>query len=129
MFRISIIITSLMVVLISCARFEKRAPRYDQTQCPICQAKNNGVCSYCNGTKKCMFCNGEKERLTVIPNRTAPGIKQGSFKTPCPYCNGTGICTYCEQSGKCWVCQGSGKVGTTWDFLNRKKPAEVARTQ
>jgi RecJ-like exonuclease len=120
----------LVTVLFSCAHLEQRSPRYDPHQCPICQNATDGTCTYCNGTKECMFCKGKKERLTVVPNRTGPGIKKISYiMKPCPYCEGTGVCTYCKGSGKCWTCNGTGKVSDKWVFLVSRKPAPLKITE
>ena len=130
MIRSVLTLVTFMALFTSCARFDQRAPRYDVHQCPICQNTTGGVCTYCEGIKKCMFCNGQKVRKTVIPNRTGPGIKKISYiMKPCPYCNGTGVCTYCEGTGKCWTCNGTGKVSDDWTFLVARKPAPFKITK
>jgi RecJ-like exonuclease len=101
----------------SCARMDKRAPRYDASECPFCSVKP-GVCSYCNGTKKCSFCGGSGIRKTGTPTIAEAGIKKTSYEEKCPYCKGTGVCRYCQGTGKCWACDGTGKV-TSWDFYEK----------
>jgi RecJ-like exonuclease len=108
--------------LVSCARMDKRAARYDEKQCPFCTTKP-GVCSYCNGTKKCSFCDGKGKRKTVSPNIPEENIKPGSYEEQCPYCKGSGTCRYCRGSGICWACKGSGKV-ENWDFYEQSRQAK-----
>jgi RecJ-like exonuclease len=101
----------------SCARMEAREPRYNASACPFCSLKP-GVCSYCEGTKKCTFCNGTGKRHTVSPAVPEENVKGGEYTEACPYCKGTGVCRYCDGKGFCWACGGSGKSGD-WDFYSR----------
>jgi hypothetical protein len=103
----------------SCARMDKRSPRYDEKQCPFCTTKP-GVCTYCGGTKKCSFCDGTGKRKTVTPELAEENIKAGSYTEECPYCKGTGTCRYCSGNGKCWACKGTAKINN-WDFYNQSK--------
>ena len=103
----------------SCARMDQREARYDEKACPFCST-NKGVCSYCEGTKKCTFCDGTGTRTTVSPAIESEGIKRSSYEEKCPYCKGTGVCRYCEGSGKCWACEGSAQAGD-WKFYERMK--------
>ena len=101
--------------LLSCAREERRAKRYDEHECPFCSTKK-GVCSYCKGTKKCSFCGGKGKRTAVVPDIPDKKINKTSYEEICPYCHGKGVCTYCNGSGICATCKGSGRI-ESWDFL------------
>jgi DnaJ-class molecular chaperone len=103
------------ITLLSCAREERRAKRYDEHECPFCTTKK-GVCSYCKGTKKCSFCGGKGKRTTVVPEFPDKKINKSSYEETCPYCHGKGVCTYCNGSGICATCKGSGRI-ESWDFL------------
>jgi len=110
---------SSVAIVSSCARMEKRTPRYDEKQCPFCTTKP-GSCNYCNGTGKCTFCKGTGKRKTVTPYIADENIKPASYEEECPFCKGTGKCRYCQGSGKCHVCKGTGKIDN-WDFYNQLK--------
>ena len=107
------------LALVSCARDEKRAPRYDPRECPFCTPKK-GVCSYCNGSKKCEFCSGTGKRTIAVPNLPAKGITASAYEETCPHCNGKGVCRYCGGTGTCWACDGTGKVDS-WDFYSKSR--------
>lgn len=104
-----------MASLLSCARNEKRAKRYDEHECPFCTAKK-GVCMYCKGTKKCSFCGGTGKRTVVVPALPEKGILTTKYSEACPFCQGKQACTYCGGSGVCKTCKGSGRI-ENWDFL------------
>jgi RecJ-like exonuclease len=109
---------STALVALSCARDEKRAPRYDPKECPFCTIKR-GVCSYCKGSKRCPFCNGKGKRKATAPKM--PGLaadRNVSYEEECPYCKGGRSCTYCGGSGICWACGGSGRI-ESWDFQSK----------
>jgi RecJ-like exonuclease len=101
----------------SCARSEKRAERYQPSECPFCSTKS-GVCSYCQGETKCTFCGGSGKRTTKVPELPAEGIAASQYEEECTYCKGSGTCRYCKGSGKCWACGGDGKV-ESWDFYEK----------
>jgi DnaJ-class molecular chaperone len=106
---------------ISCAREEKRAPRYDPHTCPFCSfSREKGVCTYCNGSKKCGFCNGTGTRKVVVPDLPAKGIASTGYEEKCPHCGGRGVCRYCNGKGTCWACDGTGKVDS-WDFHSKSR--------
>jgi RecJ-like exonuclease len=105
----------------SCARMDKRDPRYNPSECPFCHgfASAPGVCSYCAGSKKCSFCGGTGTRKTGTPPIIEENIPKNSYSEPCPYCKEKpGVCRYCQGTGKCWACDGTGKV-TSWDFFDK----------
>ena len=110
------------LTLASCARDEKRAPRYDARECPFCTTRK-GICTYCNGTKKCTFCNGKGRRKVVVPDLPEQNIKQSSYEEACPYCDGKGVCRYCGGKGICWACDGTGRI-ESWDFQSKAKELE-----
>jgi DnaJ-class molecular chaperone len=103
--------------LVSCARDEKRARRYDPHECPFCPLKK-GVCRYCNGSTKCEFCNGTGKRKVSVPNLPAKGISASGYEETCPHCGGKGVCRYCGGKGTCWACDGTGKVDS-WDYYSK----------
>ncbi len=106
------------LALVSCnPNLDKRKQRYDEKECPFCST-NHGVCSYCNGTKKCSFCDGEGKRKTSTKNYPERGIEQLEYEEECPYCKSSGSCRYCDGVGKCWACKGTGKI-ETWDFYEQ----------
>ena len=107
------------LALVSCARDEKRAPRYDPGECPFCSSKK-GVCSYCEGSKKCGFCKGTGKRKIAVPDLPAKGITASEYEETCPHCNGKGVCRYCGGTGSCWACDGTGKVDS-WDFYSKSR--------
>jgi hypothetical protein len=104
---------------VSCSRMDRRAPRYDEKQCPFCTT-SPGTCSYCAGTKKCTFCGGTGKRKTVWTDMPEEKISSGSYPEQCPYCKGTGTCRYCNGGGKCWACKGKATV-TGWNFYDESK--------
>jgi DnaJ-class molecular chaperone len=117
--RRSFLAAASALVAASCARDEKRAPRYDDHECPFC-TQNKGVCSYCNGTKKCPFCKGIGKRKIVVPDFPDKNIKSTSYEETCVHCEGTGVCRYCKGKGTCWACNGTGRI-ENWDFYNNNK--------
>ena len=108
--------------LVSCARDEKRAPRYDPHECPFCKTRK-GTCTYCNGTKKCSFCGGKGRRKLVIPDLPEQNIKPSSYEETCHNCDGKGVCRYCGGKGTCWACGGTGRI-ESWDFYSKAKELE-----
>ncbi|MCX7727741.1 MAG: hypothetical protein N2053_12945 [Chitinispirillaceae bacterium] len=126
--KLSIIYLFLVLIVLSCARPEQRARRYDPEECPICAKITAGKCSYCYGSGKCMYCKGNKKRLTVSPNIMDENIKPFSYKTECPFCKGSGVCQYCKASGKCWACNGTAKCKGKWECLvNRENNDSIAK--
>ncbi len=98
----------------SCARVDERRVRYDPKECPFCSTRT-GVCSYCNGEKKCTFCNGTGTRTTSTENMPDPSFNSTTYEEECPYCKGSGACRYCDGVGKCWACKGTGEI-ESWNF-------------
>jgi DnaJ-class molecular chaperone len=107
------------IAVLTCAREERRAERYDPHECPFCVVAK-GTCTYCKGTKQCSFCKGTGKRVTVIPDLPEKGIRSSSYEEECPYCAGKGQCTYCGGSGVCWACKGSGRI-ESWNFYSKGK--------
>lgn len=107
------------LVVVSCVRDEKRAPRYDPHGCPFCTSKK-GICSYCNGSKKCEFCKGTGTRKIAVPALPSKGISASGYTETCPHCNGKGVCRYCGGSGACWACDGTGRIDS-WDFYSKNR--------
>jgi hypothetical protein len=107
------------LALVSCARDEKRAPRYDPHECPFCTSKKK-ICRYCGGSKKCEFCNGTGKRKVSVPNIPAKGIAASGYEETCPHCSGKGVCRYCGGTGKCWACDGTGRIDS-WDFYSKNR--------
>lgn len=107
------------LALVSCAREEKRAPRYDPHECPFCLPKK-GACSYCKGSRKCGFCGGAGKRKVAVPALPSKGIQASGYEESCPHCGGSGVCRYCGGSGACWACDGSGRIDS-WDFQSKTR--------
>ncbi len=119
--RRNLLLTAAAAVVGSCARMEKRHPRYDPHKCPFCDGK--GECFYCGGTGKCSFCNGTGTRTTEAPAIPEKGISKSSYEEECPYCKGDGVCGYCEGETTCWVCEGDGRIDH-WEFYQKYKEGE-----
>ena len=117
----------IFFVLLICAAFfigcdpkiDRRAPRYDAQECPICGVK--GKCRTCKGTGKCSFCNGKGKRITSTKNFTGEGINLIDYEEECPFCKGTGTCAHCRGEKTCSACGGLHKVDKDWNFLTGKK--------
>ena len=124
MIRQIVILLVALIACVSCERTEKRSARYNPVACPICSnVTEDGICSFCKGTKKCMYCDGLKERTEKSPNYSEDDIKPFSYKVTCTYCKGSGVCTYCNGGGKCWACNGTRKVAPDWECLNSRQRA------
>jgi RecJ-like exonuclease len=107
------------LAIASCAHDEKRAPRYDPHECPFCRMKK-GICTYCNGTKKCSFCKGKGKRRIAVADLPEKGITASSYEETCPHCEDKGVCRYCKGKGTCWACDGTGRI-ESWDFYSKAK--------
>jgi DnaJ-class molecular chaperone len=105
-----------LMLVSSCARDEQRKPAYNPKQCPFCTT-NPGMCTYCNGAKKCAFCKGTGTRTTTTKSFLREGIQPVTYTEKCPFCHGSGVCRYCEGTGKCWACKGTALV-ESWDFFH-----------
>ncbi|MCU0608746.1 MAG: hypothetical protein MUF22_03130 [Chitinispirillaceae bacterium] len=104
---------AISLMIGSCARMEERSPRYDEHQCPFCVGAK-GVCTYCEGSKKCRYCRGMARRTVVVPDLPQSGIKKTSYTEQCPHCTG-GACRHCQGTGVCRTCKGTGRIDS-WDF-------------
>lgn len=105
------------MALVSCSRDDKRGAPYDPHECPFCVTKK-GVCTYCNGTKRCAFCKGTGIRRVVVPNLPERNIAASWYEEQCPFCEGKGVCRYCKGKGTCWACDGTGRIDS-WDFFEK----------
>ena len=114
--QLSFLLPLIFIFFTACdPKVDQRAPRYDDTACPACNA--TGVCHVCKGTKECAQCHGTGVRTISTKNYGAEGLKLAEYTVECPFCNGDKTCHICNGTGACLQCGGDGKIDSDWKTI------------